>query len=78
MVLSFKVLKKCSASDKITLYLDKWDFIDYIGSIEPIGKYYIYKNNWSFKLKKSTPKQWVILCTKHNMWNLNPQILLDI
>lgn len=39
MVFSFRVFKKCAPNGKLSLYLGKRDFVDYISGIEPIGKY---------------------------------------
>lgn len=37
MVYNFKVFKKCSPNGKVTLYMGKRDFVDYVSGIEPIG-----------------------------------------
>lgn len=36
MVVNYKVAKKCSPNNKITLYLGKRDFIDYLSGVEPV------------------------------------------
>lgn len=36
MVVNFKVYKKCSPNGKISLYLGKRDYIDYLSGIEPV------------------------------------------
>lgn len=38
MVVNFKVFKKSSPNEKVTLYLGKRDFVDHISGVEPIGK----------------------------------------
>lgn len=38
MVANFKVFKKCSPNGKLTLYMGKRDFVDYVTGVEPIGK----------------------------------------
>lgn len=38
MVYNFKVFKKCSPNGKVSLYMGKRDFVDYVSGIEPIGR----------------------------------------
>lgn len=45
MVYNFKVFKKCSPNGKVTLYMGKRDFVDYVSGIEPIGRFYKFRNN---------------------------------
>jgi hypothetical protein len=38
MVANFKVFKKSSPNEKLTLYLSKRDYVDHISCVDPIGK----------------------------------------
>lgn len=51
MVYNFKVFKKCAPNGKLTLYMGRRDFVDYISAVEPIGK--IMKFQVENKLKRN-------------------------
>jgi len=38
MVVNFKVFKKCSPNNMITLYMNRRDFVDSVTQVEPIGR----------------------------------------
>ncbi|KAK2586142.1 hypothetical protein KPH14_001412 [Odynerus spinipes] len=46
MVVNFKVFKKCSPNGKISLYLGKRDFIDYLSGVEPIDGVILLDQNY--------------------------------
>lgn len=39
MVVNFKVFKKCSPNNMITLYMNRREFVDSVTQVEPIGRY---------------------------------------
>lgn len=39
MVVNFKVFKKCSPNNMITLYMNRREFVDSVSQVEPIGRY---------------------------------------
>lgn len=52
MVYNFKVFKKCAPNGKLTLYMGKRDFVDYISAVEPIGKIIFYYVKFERKKKQ--------------------------
>jgi len=40
MVVNFKVFKKCSPNNMITLYMNRREFVDSVTQVEPIGRYH--------------------------------------
>ncbi|XP_053976638.1 arrestin homolog [Hylaeus anthracinus] len=46
MVVNFKVFKKCSPNGKISLYLGKRDYIDYLSGIEPVDGVVLLDQNY--------------------------------
>lgn len=46
MVANFKVFKKCSPNGKISLYLGKRDFIDYLSGVEPVDGVILLDQNY--------------------------------
>lgn len=39
MVVNFKVFKKCSPNNMITLYMNRREFVDSVTQVEPIGRW---------------------------------------
>ncbi|XP_043265833.1 phosrestin-2 [Colletes gigas] len=46
MVMNFRVYKKCSPNGKISLYLGKRDYIDYLSGIEPVDGVILLDQNY--------------------------------
>lgn len=46
MVANFKVFKKCSPNGKLTLYMGKRDFVDYVTGVEPIDGVVIFEEDY--------------------------------
>ncbi|KAI5743312.1 hypothetical protein M8J77_016755 [Diaphorina citri] len=46
MVANFKVFKKCSPNGKLTLYMGKRDFVDYVTGVEPIDGVVVFEEDY--------------------------------